>query len=71
MTGKCMHTGEAASADKLYRDYLGAVKFGNIFSLNIGPDYAGRLREVDVRTLRKVGDMIRSNSPDPNDRTGI
>jgi len=66
-----MHTGEAASADKLYRDYLGAVKFGNIFSLNIGPDYAGRLREVDVRTLRKVGDMIRSNSPDPNDRTRI
>jgi len=66
-----VHDSQCHPAEKLYRDYLGAVKFGNIFSLNIGPDYAGRLREVDVRTLRKVGDMIRSNAPDPNDRTRI
>ncbi len=27
---------------------------------------AGRLREVDVRTLRKVGGMIRNKAPEPN-----
>ena len=47
-------------AEKLYADYLGAVKFGNIFSLDVGPDYAGKLRAIDVRTLREVGEMIRA-----------
>ncbi len=51
------------SAEKLYADYLGAVKYGNIFSLDVGPDYAGRLREVDVQTLRRVGEMIRTPPP--------
>lgn len=51
---------------KLYRDYLGAVKFGNIFSLNVGPDYRGRLRDIDVATLRGVGAMIRANAPLPD-----
>jgi alpha-L-fucosidase len=46
-------------AAKLYADYLGAVKFGNIFSIDVGPDYAGKLRDIDVQTLRKVGEMIR------------
>jgi alpha-L-fucosidase len=46
-------------ARKLYHDYLGAVKFGNIFSIDVGPDYAGKLREIDVKTLREVGQMIR------------
>ena len=46
-------------AEKLYADYLGAVKFGNVFALDVGPDYAGKLREVDVRTLCKVGQYIR------------
>jgi len=46
--------------EKLYRDYLGAVKYGNIFSINVGPDYNGRLRAIDVATLRKVGEMIRN-----------
>jgi serine/threonine protein phosphatase PrpC len=41
-------------AEKLYADYLGAVKYGNVFSLDVGPDYAGKLREVDVDTLRKA-----------------
>jgi alpha-L-fucosidase len=36
------------------------VKYGNIFSLDVGPDYDGRLRKVDVETLRHVGEMIRS-----------
>ena len=46
-------------AESIYADYLGAVKYGNIFSLDAGPDYTGRLRDVDVRTLRKVGQYIR------------
>lgn len=46
-------------AKQIYNDYLGAVKFGNIFSLDVGPDYQGKLREIDVKTLREVGKMIR------------
>ena len=49
--------------EKLYRDYLGAVQYGNLFSIDVGPDYAGKLREIDVRTLRKVGEMIRKPPP--------
>jgi alpha-L-fucosidase len=44
---------------KLYADYLGAVKNGNIFSVDVGPDPRGRLRDIDVKTLDKVGAMIR------------
>jgi alpha-L-fucosidase len=46
--------------EKIYRDYLGAVKHGNIFSLDVGPDYAGRIRDIDAKTLKQVGDWIRS-----------
>lgn len=49
----------AATAEKIYQDYLGAVKHGNIFSLNIGPDRNGRLRDIDVQRLQKVGQYIR------------
>jgi alpha-L-fucosidase len=52
-------------AAKIYSDYLGAVKYGNIFSLDIGPDYNGKLRDIDVQTLRKVGEMIRTKAPEP------
>jgi alpha-L-fucosidase len=51
------------SAEEIYQTYLGAVKYGNIFSLDVGPDRTGRLREIDVRTLQQVGRMIRSASP--------
>ncbi len=47
------------SAEKIYRDYLGAKEYGNIFSLDVGPDYAGKLRAIDVATLREVGRYIR------------
>jgi alpha-L-fucosidase len=47
-------------AEKIYQDYVGAVKFGNIFSIDVGPDYAGNLRQIDVQTLHKVGEMIRN-----------
>jgi alpha-L-fucosidase len=47
-------------AAKIYNDYLGAVKFGNIFSIDVGPDYEGKLRDIDVKTLSEVGDLIRS-----------
>lgn len=46
-------------ASKIFEDYQGAVQYGNIFSLNIGPDYEGRIRDVDVKTLKEVGRMIK------------
>lgn len=50
--------------EKIYEDYLGAVKFGNIFSLDVGPSPDGKLRDRDVRILQRVGQMIRAqNSP--------
>jgi alpha-L-fucosidase len=55
------HDGLCMSAEKIYADYLGAKKFGNVFALDVGPDYKGRLRDIDVATLRKVGEMIRNN----------
>ena len=53
-----VHDNLVHPAQKLYQDYLGAVKFGNIFSLDVGPDSKGKLREIDVKTLREVGEMI-------------
>lgn len=44
--------------EKLYKDYAGAVKFGNIFSIDIGPNYEGKIRDIDVETLTKVGKII-------------
>ena len=55
------HDNLCRSAESLYKDYLGAVKYGNIFSIDVGPDYNGKLRDIDVQTLRKVGAMIRNN----------
>ena len=59
------HDALCMSAERLYRDYLGAVKHGNIFSADVGPDYRGRLRDIDVKTLRQVGEMIRNPPPPP------
>ncbi len=56
------HDSLCLPAQKLYEDYLGAVKYGNIFSLDVGPDYTGRLREIDVKTLQEVGRMIRQGN---------
>ena len=53
-------------AAKIYTDYCGAVKYGNIFSLDVGPNLAGKLRELDVQTLRQVGAMIKSPLPAPS-----
>jgi alpha-L-fucosidase len=52
-------------AEKLYRDYVGAVQHGNIFSIDVGPDYRGCLRDIDVQTLRTVGQMIRDSHAAP------
>jgi alpha-L-fucosidase len=52
-------------AEKIYADYLGAMKFGNLFSLDVGPDSTGRLREIDLRTLQKVGQYIRGELKPP------
>jgi alpha-L-fucosidase len=46
------------SAEKIYEDYLGAVKFSNIFSLDVGPNYEGRIRKIDAKTLKQVGRYI-------------
>lgn len=46
------------SAEDLYSDYRGSVKWGNIFSINVGPNYEGRIREIDVQTLQQVGRYI-------------
>ena len=54
------HDNLCMPAENIYADYLGAVKFGNIFSLDVGPDYHGKLRDVDVKTLQQVGRFIRS-----------
>ncbi|MBS1669720.1 MAG: alpha-L-fucosidase [Bacteroidetes bacterium] len=48
-------------AEKIYKDYLGAVKFKNIFSIDVGPDYKGNIRAIDAKTLRQVGVMIKGN----------
>ncbi|MBC8871335.1 MAG: hypothetical protein H8E44_18065 [Planctomycetes bacterium] len=56
------------SPEKIYEDYLDAVKFGNIFSLDVGPSPEGKLRDRDVKTLQRVGQMIRAeNSPKSTD----
>jgi alpha-L-fucosidase len=47
-------------AAKLFTDYQGARQHGNIFSIDVGPDYAGKLRDIDVQTLKQVGAMIRA-----------
>jgi alpha-L-fucosidase len=60
-----IHDGLCRSAESLYKDYLGAVKYGNIFSIDVGPDYNGKLRKIDVETLQKVGEMIRNKAPMP------
>jgi len=60
-----IHDGLCRSAAALYKDYLGAVKYGNVFALDAGPDYEGKLRDIDVKTLRAVGEMIRNKAPLP------
>ncbi len=41
------------------------MKYGNVFALDVGPNYEGRLRDIDVKTLRTVGEMIRNKAPLP------
>jgi alpha-L-fucosidase len=53
------HDNICLPAEKIYEDYLGAVKYGNIFSIDVGPDYEGKIRAIDVKTLREVGKYIR------------
>jgi alpha-L-fucosidase len=48
-------------AEKIYMDYVEAVKYKNIFSLDVGPDYKGNIRDIDVKTLKQVGEFIRGN----------
>ncbi len=59
------HDNLCLPAERLYSDYLGALKYGNIFSINVGPNYEGRLRDIDVQTLRRVGQLIANPPPVP------
>ncbi len=54
------HDGLCREPEQLYEDYLGAVKYENIFSLDVGPNYDGRLRDIDVKTLTSLGEMIQN-----------
>lgn len=54
------HDSLCQPVQKLYEDYLGAVRFGNIFSIDVGPNYEGKLRDIDVKTLTEVGNLIQS-----------
>lgn len=53
-----MHDNLCKPAEDLYKDYVGAVKYGNIFSIDVGPNYEGKIRDIDVKTLQKVGKYI-------------
>ncbi|HQL94963.1 MAG TPA: hypothetical protein PL005_09810 [Candidatus Hydrogenedentes bacterium] len=48
-------------AEKLFEDWLGAEKHGNLFSIDVGPNYEGRLRDIDVKTLRELGERVRAH----------
>lgn len=54
------------SAEHIYQDYLGAKKYGNIFSLDVGPMRNGKLRPIDVKTLQEIGWYIRGESTSPS-----
>jgi alpha-L-fucosidase len=40
--------------------YQGTVRYGNLFSLDVGPGRDGRLRPIDERVLLETGKLIRS-----------
>jgi alpha-L-fucosidase len=56
-----IHDNLCKKASQIYSDYINAVKYRNIFSLDIGPDYTGNLRAIDIKTLKEVGQLIRKN----------
>jgi alpha-L-fucosidase len=53
--------GKVMAAEEIVKFYRDAVAVGNLFTLAIGPDRAGRFREIDVKTLREAGRMIRES----------
>ncbi len=57
---------KCVSAEQIYSDYLQAVKTHNIFSLDVGPNRAGKLRDIDIKTLLKVGKYIRGELKPPS-----
>lgn len=46
-------------AEKIAETYREAVRYGNLFSIDVGPNRDGRLREIDENTLLRVGELIR------------
>ncbi|MDR2762860.1 MAG: alpha-L-fucosidase [Planctomycetaceae bacterium] len=46
-------------ASKLFDDYKNAVKYENLFSISVAPDYNGKIRDIDVNVLQEVGQKIK------------
>jgi len=42
----------------LIKDYLGSVQYENIFDPNIQPNHEGRIRGIDAKALRSIGQWI-------------
>lgn len=51
--------------EDVYGGWQLAVKNDLIFSLDVGPNYAGKLRDIDVKTLVQVGEWIRDPAKGP------
>ena len=52
-------------AEDVLNAYRAAVKQDLILSLDVGPNHAGRLRDIDVSTLQQVGAWIRDPAKSP------
>ncbi|MEI6673686.1 MAG: alpha-L-fucosidase [Verrucomicrobiota bacterium] len=50
-------------AADIYQDYLAAIKSDSLFALDVAPDRAGKIRDIDLKTLHEVGEMIRKPQP--------
>ena len=64
-----MHDQLCLPAKKLFKDHQGAVRHNNIFSIDVGPNYEGRLRDIDAATLRELGAMIKDGGKTAGDAT--
>lgn len=51
--------------EDVYGAWRLAVKSDLIFSLDVGPDYQGKLRDIDVKTLTQVGEWIHDPAKGP------
>ncbi|MEI6654895.1 MAG: hypothetical protein WCP45_09015 [Verrucomicrobiota bacterium] len=43
--------------------WLDIAQTDGLFSLDVAPDRAGKIRDIDLKTLHEVGEMIRKQQP--------